>query len=462
MPGDVNVIRETARMVEGWRGPECARSIYCEGEAAVAQQSREVAKLAASAAWIRGESTASGQGDAPQEPSGFVTPEQLLAADYRARYLRGWRSHQALGAYERLIDLEPSNEAALFDLGQCQSTLNRTSCAVEAYERLLDTNPCHEDAAIALQRALLEMRPKVFASFDFEDQRGRDGLANITWYNITASVRQPLGDENELLELGYRQRFLQPSDDRIDVGEISFARWQKKYQTDTLVFAELAVEQYQYGLATRPTFNAGVDVLTASDAEIRFYGFLKNYFVCGEAIRQDIYTAGVQHDAIYCPARLWTLAGTYRWASFSDDNSVNWFNVDSAHVLWEGRTQLRGLIDFTYYSFAQQTIFGPDPDSLAGTIHPYWSPSGYSFTSAGLELKQILSCDTFKGANEHYWTLFGGGGVDSNGVGYILGTCRLQKDITSRLTWTLDTNLIRSPNEIYNAVGAAMYGVVRW
>ena len=46
--------------------------------------------------------------------------------------------------------MEPTNEAALFDLAQSQSAILRTQCAIQTYQQLLDVNPCHTDAATAL------------------------------------------------------------------------------------------------------------------------------------------------------------------------------------------------------------------------------------------------------------------------------------------------------------------------
>jgi hypothetical protein len=228
-----------------------------------------------------------------------------------------------------------------------------------------------------------------------------------------------------------------------------------------LAFIDIAVEKYRYGLHTRPTFNAGIDVFTREDAEIRVSGFLKNYYVCGEAVRQDIYTTGLRVDGIYRPKRLWTLSGYYLVANFSDNNWVNWVNLNSAHLLMQGRNQIRGIIDYNFYTFAQQTIFGPIPGSLVGTIHPYWSPSGYSIASAGLEWKHWMSCDRFKGANEHFCMVSTGGAVDSNGVPYLLMNLRWQRDVSAALTWTIDANLIRSPNQTYEAAGATVYGTWR-
>lgn len=457
MPQDVNVIRETARLVEDWRGLECASPIYADGQAALLQDAGFEAAQAPAIAYPAVDEPI----DAGREPFALAPESQLLSAEYDARYLRGWRLHQAIPAYQRLIDMEPSNEASVFDLAQCQSALNRTQCAVDTYERLLEADPCHQDAATALLRNQLEMQPKILGGFDYEDQRGRQGLANMTWYNYSMSARRPLGDENEFFEVGYRERILQPTDDRQDFGEIPYVRWQQKYALDSLAFLEVAVEKYQYGLKTRPTFTAGIDVLRQDDTEIRVSGFLKNYYVCGEAVRQDIYTTGIQIDGVWRPRRLWTLSGYYRLANFSDDNWVNWVNLNSARLIWQGRRQLRGLIDYNFYTFAQQTIFGPDPNSLVGTIHPYWSPSGYSVISSGLELTQWLSCDRFKGANEHFCMLYAGAAVDSNGVPYFLANCRWRRDLSERLTFTIDANLVRSPDQVYNAVGATTYGVLR-
>jgi tetratricopeptide (TPR) repeat protein len=449
MPQDVTIVREAARLVEDWRGLECAAPIYAEGQASL---------LPAAGSEAPG-------GDAPtpssSEPIASAADSQLLSSEYGARYLRGWRLHQAIPAYQCLIDMEPSNEAAIFDLAQCQSALNRTQCAVDTYERLLAADPCNQNAATALLRNQLEMQPKILGGFDYEDQRGRQGLANMTWYNFSMSGRRPLGDENEFFEVGYRERILQPTDDRQDFGEIPYVRWQQKYDVDSLAYLELAVEKYQYGLKTRPTFNVGIDVLRQDDTEIRISGFLKNYYVCGEAVRQDIYTTGIQIDGVYRPQRLWTLSGYYRIANFSDNNWVNWVNLNSAHLLWQGRRQLRGIIDYNFYTFAHQTIFGPIPGSLVGTIHPYWSPSGYSVLSTGLELTQWFSCDRFKGANEHFAMVFAGAAVDSNGQPYFLAISRWQRDLSEKMTWTIDANLTRSQEQVYNAVGVATYGVLR-
>ncbi len=457
LPNDINIIREKARMIEGWKGIERSGNIYKSAQMRLAGQDTPGPVMEPSAGGFGVKSLVG----AASSESTAAPPAALLQNELTAKYLRGWRFREAIPYYQGLVEMEPTNEAALFDLAQSQAAINRTRCAIETYQQLLDVNPCHADAMTALTRSQMELRPKVSPSFDFQFQQGRDGLANITWENYSLSERQPLGDENEFVEIGYRERVLVPTDDRPDVGEVPFVHWQEKYLNDSVLFLDLAVEQYQYGIHTRPTFNTGIDIVNDDDATLTVSGFLKNYYVCGEAIRQDIYWGGVQIDGVVRPLRLWTLTGFYRAAAFSDHNSVNWFDLNSAHILIQGRNQVRGIVDYTFYSFAHQTIFGPIPGSLLGTQFPYWSPSGYSFVTAGLELKHWESCDTFKGGNERFYSVFCGGAVDSNGDGYFISKARLQRDFSPWLSWTTDANLTLSAGQIYNAVGVATYAVFR-
>jgi len=249
--------------------------------------------------------------------------------------------------------------------------------------------------------------------------------------------------------------------DRVDPGEVPFLHWQEKYAGDRTIFVDLAVEQFAYGFKTRPTFNAGLDVINNDNGTLTASDFLKNYYANGEAIRQDVYWGGVQIDGLIRPLRLWTLSGFYRVAAFSDHNAVNWFDINSAHTFMQGRQQMRGIIDYSFYSFANQTIFGPVPGSLVGTQWPYWSPNSYSFVTAGVEWKEWLSCDTFKGGNERYYNIFMGAAVDSNGDGYWISKARWQYDFSPRVSWTTDANLTWSKGQIYNAVGVTTYAVIR-
>ncbi len=469
MPGDPNVKREMARMVESNHGLEAAHGLYASRPPAASLDAdleddadffdEDLDEAAPFSDDVDPTDVPNSANTGEPEPMLF---DQFMSMEFDATAVRGWHLYEAIPRLERLIEVEPWNDAALFNLAQAQSALGRTQCAIETYRRLLAMNPCHEDAATALLRTEMELHPKILPVIDYQKQFGREGLANITWLNLSFAARHPLGDADEFFEWGYRERLLQPTDDRANWGQIPFVRWQQKYATDSLMFIELAVENYQYGLQTRPTFRAGLDLLNGDDFNVMVTGYLENYYVCGEAIRQDIYTTGIQIDAVYRPTRLWTLGGFYRVANLSDHNWVNWLNVNSEWVLKEGRKQVSALVNVDFYGFAEQTIFGPNfPSSLVGTIHPYFAPSAYVFPTMGLEWKHWLSRDRFDGANQHDYSVFAGGVVDSNGIPFFVANGRWQRDVSESFTWTLDFNVIRSPNQVYNAAGAMAYGVWR-
>ncbi len=146
LPHDANIIRETARVVEGESGIESAAGIYVKGQQLVAQEDPPGDPMAVPAG---GFGAARLAGPVPGEVNA-VPASALLATELRAKYLRGWRFQEAIPIYQSLIEAEPTNEAALFDLAQSQSALNRTQCAIDAYQQLLEVNPCHRDAATAL------------------------------------------------------------------------------------------------------------------------------------------------------------------------------------------------------------------------------------------------------------------------------------------------------------------------
>jgi hypothetical protein len=187
---------------------------------------------------------------------------------------------------------------------------------------------------------------------------------------------------------------------------------------------------------------------------------LNNVYANAQSIRQDIYRIGMQVEGSVRPQRRWDVSGMYRAAYYSDYNALDEFSLRSAHLLIEGRQRLRGLVDYSFTSFSRQTMFGPDPDTLVGTIHPYFAPRGFSFLTAGLEWKQWLSCDTFKGADEFYYLAYCGAGVDSYSRGYFLSNAALMRDVTSWFTCAIETHVTAA--SVYHETGAIVSGIIRF
>ena len=133
----------------------------------------------------------------------------------------------------------------------------------------------------------------------------------------------------------------------------------------------------------------------------------------------------------------------YRYWNYSDNNALNEVGVHSGYQFFRGRSSLWWLLDFDYMGFREQTVFGPG-GGLPGTVHPYFSPRNFGFVTTGVEMRHYLSCDLFKGANLHWYELFLGARLDTDGHGYGLVRGAMLHDVNPQLTYSAYFNVIQS------------------
>jgi tetratricopeptide (TPR) repeat protein len=357
-----------------------------------------------------------------------------LLVDYEARsaeqtgaHLEGdakahkdWRNYQAVPIYQSLIAFEPGNEEGVFDLGQVYGGLKQTRNALPQFARVLEIEPQHRESLIASERASLELAPQLQSYFDYFAQKGRDGLAQVGRLKYGVAATLPFGDENELVRLGFARASYKPPDDRVLDGNILTARVQFKCcDGRLLVHGQANLEQYQDRIHDRITYDAGLDYDCSDLLHLRVGSFLENVVENGESMRQDIYRLGLYLGADVHATRYWTFGGTYRFAYYSDVNTFNEMFLYSDLSLSLPPKQLKLVGTVMYDSFSQQTVFAdPTHASLFGTVHPYFSPSGYVFYEGRVEWYHWISRDYFTYSNQCWYSLQYGLGWDSNFVSY--------------------------------------------
>ena len=475
LPGDLNAGRERARVADAWRGHSAASPQY----AALAKQFDADGAVAA-ALTAPGDLFAGPGSDPFGIPGGAVVP--ALDAEYEAlgtaaaivsteRFAKSLRTHRprAAGPILRgLIELEPGNQDARFDLAQTLGYRGYTRAAEREYLDLLALNPCHTEARVALERHRLWRRPAAFTEYSHLELDGRDGLADIRRDDYTVGGRLVFGDAGESLTAKYTHTVFEPprrpgERERIH-GEIGSLRFARRIRGDLSGWAQLNVEEYDdEAFDTRPTFDAGIAWVTPHEATVRAFGFLENIALNRESLRQDIHRGGVQTDFLWLPTRRWQLDGFYRFSSYSDDNAAHEGGLHNGFILRPGRRQVRLRADADFAAFREFTIPGP-PDgfgrNVRGSVHPYFSPDYFAFGTLGLEWKHWLSCDTFLGANAVWYELYAAARFDSDSESYGLLTARLNWDVTNQLTLTADTGIIRG--EIFDETRARAYAEWRF
>lgn len=385
----------------------------------------------------------------------------LVSLEKQAKCYQPWRPRAALCFYRSLVAADRSHEEGQFDLGQVYGAMDYTAAAAQRFRQVLAINPCHHEARIALRRTCLERSPQSWSDISIFDEEGRDGLTDITRTRVSTLGRYPLGDENEYIYGGYAHEWLNGDFGSEVQANLALVGARRRICDFTSLFVDAEIGDYSEGFTTRPQFRAGVRYRDRTDVVWTVNGFLENVISNRESINQDIYVRGLEISALVPHSWRWNVLAAYRWGNYSDDNNSHEAILRSEYLLCHGcgRRQWRSIVDGYFRNLDEETIPGPDPLSLAGTIHPYWAPQGFAHVSLGFEYKRWLSRYNFKYANQWWWSAYLGGRVDTDGEGYGLAALRCHRDHCNWLSTGIDGSLVQSP--VYDNAGIRAYLIVR-
>lgn len=370
-----------------------------------------------------------------------------ISVERQAKAWKDWRPTKAIGEYQSLISIEPSNQDAYFDLGQQYSTKNRTRAAMGAYSQLLDVNPCHYAAGIAMEGTSRKLEPRGTFDFLYFGQSGRNGLANINRLNFEWGAEIPFGDEDEYLRFEYSHLVYDPKTTGTVLGNSFGAGIYDRFLEDFTYFAEMDVQTFDEGFKSRPVFDVGVNWDICCDAQVGIGGFLENVAENSESIRQDIYMGGGRLSGHVKPLSRWDVESQYRFIGYSDHNFRHDFFVHNKIRLHEAPNELNMMADYDFLSFDEDSIFGPGP-GIFGTVHPYFAPSGFSQVSLGFEWKHHFSRFYFDGAPQRWASIEYRAQWDSQGQFYNIGRVKGYCDIYGCLGAGAEAHLTRSG--VYN------------
>ena len=433
MPDNTNVTREAARIMHQSLGPSAAAPIYNQ---ALQQSSGEHLYQMA-------QSSPERSLELEQEFESLGYENSLLATEMSGKQHSGWKPLSAINDFEGLSALEPNNEDAVFEIGQAYSQMNRTHEAIARYERLLCINPCNVDAVTAIERNRLEMSPQLQLFSTWSSQRGFDDLTVIDSLRTGAYVRFPVGEEDEFLQIGYTRGLYQPDGGpQLDENTAS-VRFQVKHDWATLFWAEAEFQTYNYGFQDRVNFDIGIRHAYLENASLQLAGLRENVLQNGESAMQDIHRVGFEISHNWRPTRRMQFDSRYRYWDYSDDNIGHEASINSGLTLREGPQQLRWLFDVDIMAFREQSTL-PNAPGLTDATHPYFAPDTFVFATTGLEWRNHLGCQSFKGANLHWYELFLGARMDNDGEGYGVARGQWVRDIRNWLSLRIHGQLVRS------------------
>ena len=386
--------------------------------------------------------------------------EQLLAKLEGDVKDRSWRPYDTIVAAKTALDVEPANTSLWFDLGQAQSTLRQTRAAIGTYADQLNIDPREREANIAMTRAGMELQPQLRLYPDIFGQEGRDGLAQIVRTRHMVGIRVPWGDEVEYCEVGYGHLNYRPTDDRTLIGDLLYARVQGRHTDRLLAYAQVNLESFRDRIQDRPTYDAGLMYDCSDDLRLRGSTFLENVVENGESMRQDIYRYGMRLGADYLHSRRWRATGTYTAGHYSDDNLYHDLYLTSEHTLCFAPRQLKAVFTADIWGYQESPVLPTgDPSFLPGTRHPYFAPDLFAYTEARIEWTHWLSRDYFAHANQCWYSLQYGVGLDTDLNHYQTFRAMFQYDVKCWLSIGAEAKATLSP--VYDAGYATAYVIFR-
>ncbi|HMF11838.1 MAG TPA: hypothetical protein VKE94_06010, partial [Gemmataceae bacterium] len=382
------------------------------------------------------------------------------ALEGEAKSLKDYRSYSAVPVYKTLLDVEPANEEARFDLGQVYGTLKQNHNEIPTYTELLGINPLHREGRVALERSTLDIDPRLGLNATFFTDHGHDGLTNIERQRYQSWATLPWIDENQFLQVGFARVRYQPHDDTGLDGNILSVGLSARCGERLLLYGLLNYEDFVGRLHDRFTFDALARYDCGDLVTTWTRAFLENVVENGESLRQDIHRVGWDVGGDVRPTRYWDFGGIGRVAYYSDVNTLGELVLYNALFLTLPPCQLKFVLDADLQSFRHSTVFpSPDHQLLRGTAYPYFSPGAFAYYEARIEWTQWLSRDFFVHSNQCYFSLQYANGWDSNFVNYNAARVLANFDLWPCVSVGADAQ--GAISDAYRYLAADVYLIVR-
>jgi tetratricopeptide (TPR) repeat protein len=392
------------------------------------------------------------------DAEGRAAEVNLLRLEAEGKYLRDWRNFSAQPVYEQLVAADPASVEGFFDLGQVDGQLKQTHNAIGAFGQVLQIDPLNREAAIGLQQASLALNPSVSILANVFNQSGRQGEANASRYRAGPLFNYPIGEEDEVIGLGYaRLHDGLPGFPSLD-GDAVTINASKRVDDHLLLYELCTIESYENRVSTRPVYEIGAHWVVCDGTTVTANTFLQNVIENGESVQQDIYRAGGNLGVESQLSRFWLAGANYRFAYYSDVNRMSEIYGHTDVLACLPPDQLKFVARLDYLTYNHQTIFGPD-GSIVGSIHPYFAPAGYTFCEGRMEYTHWFSRDFFTYSNQCYLSLQYGLGFDNNAIVYNDLRAIFNWDCKSWLSLGIEAEAQIS--QVYNMQQLFGYAVIR-
>ncbi len=372
-----------------------------------------------------------------------------LEPEYRlqkATYLEQQAKYQAYdrqfihaaNSLNNLLEMQPGNEEALFDLAQAKCALGLYNCERATLQRLVQLDPAHNLAGYALQRSEQRSAPALSFGYSLWEEEGYGELAQMTREHAVTSFELPFNSQNKVIA-GSHYFWEQPK----QYGSMHEATGQSiglnsVFNKYLAVSTEVLAKSYDGGLDSTTTGFFDIAVNLEDYAQLRLGYQRSEEFANTFALENDIQADHLKASIKAFPSRRLELGAGYEQIFYNDDNDQSLINGSAKFLLTDHPRSLSVSANIEHRHTTELNQYVYQGETLMDIVHPYWTPQHYLATSATLEWRHDISEFFFCGSQLHYYDVKLTGGTDSDNNPFFRTSAAWHWEFREHWTWDVE------------------------
>lgn len=358
------------------------------------------------------------------------------------------RVQRAMRYYKELINIDPRNLEAMFDLSQVYCYQSMWKEAIEEYKRILGVLPNHFRAKQGLQKAeLISTHIFLNSGYEFFEADSQDRGNDIKRHTFFSKMRYPVGYNFQIdTEYKFTNRSFSDFSDvaenegRIGVSYLESPDWRVRGFYDFI--------EYNKGIDTMHTFGGNFNHRVSDICVSRFSFERERLENSSAVIRGNYYSDNYKERLDIDVNRRLKLGLDYLFSNYSDGNYKDEPGIDILYYVFLEPKRFSVQYRYFYRIFDEK-------------MPEYFSPHSFWTNKVNLNWRHFLNKEEiFFGADDLYYDLKYDVAVDSANIVSHKFSAELNWDINKRLNLNISWSLTNSSADVYedkSAVAAIKY-----
>jgi len=370
----------------------------------------------------------------------YHDPKVKLEMEGKEYYWDG-RVERAIRTYTRLLQEDPENVEAMFDLSQIYSYQAMWHEAKGEYGKILAIAPTHFRAREGLAKArLISERPAFRTQYEFYEADSQSRSDDIRRNHFFNDLLYPFNDRLSLVaghKIGWRT--FSDFDGLIE----NEGRWKLIYINSPAwsVTGFYDIIHYSQDVPNMHTFGAGLTFRTFDIGHFRFSHERQRLENNSTVIRQNYFSDNFTERWQVDVTKRLKVGADYLFGNYSDCNYKHEPAADITYFISLDPKRLAVTYRYLYRNFDE-------------TVNEYWSPKGYNNNLWSVNWRHFLNKEEiFFGANDLYYDVRYDVSLDSQGVVSHRFEAGFYWDITKRLNVNVKAATTNTSANVYTDKG---------